>query len=359
MITCSFEQIAHLPVQRSYRSLRIGTQSIALDQQIELGEYGTIEVPKLADALHAHEQITNGRCYAQFAALAYSAGAEQALSFYFPLTNALSEQQRPEFFRLIRRILSKAQLNIRLIGAKKRDISQQLPSDTRALIAGHLAELFFYRQDILEQLLQQALNFLLYPDMAAFQADGGVSGGNFTPSRQAIQLLVSRLYEGFNQAQPGTAPFLHEFGHMLDYFHPHNPRISKSRGFLPGMLPEDGAIYTPQARQQFIAGKRLELQRYLRYHHQPQNGSPQPIGHPYVFQNDSEFIAGYLEMFFRNPHYFAQQNPELFQGFALLFRQDPRQAWQQDYQTYVQANQQFYRGSQSVRQPGLHIPEEA
>jgi len=71
------------------------------------------------------------------------------------------------------------------------------------------------------------------------------------------------------------------------------------------------------------------------------DGDPLSIGHPYVFQNDTEFIAGHFEMFFRNPHYFAHMNPDLYQGFALLFRQDPREAWEQDFPFYIQQNRGF------------------
>jgi len=125
-----------------------------------------------------------------------------------------------------------------------------------------------------------------------------------------------------------VAPFLHEFGHMLDVCDAGTGGMRRSEGLLPGLSPSDGAIYTPEARRLFLKGKRLELERYLRHHNTLTlaRGEPPPIGHPYVFQNDTEFIAGYLEMFFRNPHAFAEQYPDLYEGFMALFRQDPRRA---------------------------------
>jgi hypothetical protein len=62
-------------------------------------------------------------------------------------------------------------------------------------------------------------------------------------------------------------------------------------------------------------------------------------------------------MFFRNPHYFAQMNPDLYQSFAHVFRQDPRQAWQQDFPFYIQQNQDFYlKSGEKPPMPGITIP---
>jgi hypothetical protein len=47
-------------------------------------------------------------------------------------------------------------------------------------------------------------------------------------------------------------------------------------------------------------------------------------------------------MFFRNPNYFADLNPALYQAFVELFGQDPRRAWTQDYPHYVNDNRSFY-----------------
>jgi hypothetical protein len=106
----------------------------------------------------------------------------------------------------------------------------------------------------------------------------------------------------------------------------------------------------------FLKGKRLELERYNRLVEGEPPADPLPIGHPYVFQSDTEFIAGYFEMFFRNPHYFAAQNPDLFQAFALTFGQDTRTAWAQDFPFYIEQNRGFYLSGKRPAKAGLTLP---
>jgi hypothetical protein len=105
----------------------------------------------------------------------------------------------------------------------------------------------------------------------------------------------------------------------------------------------------------FLKGKRLELERYNLLVDGAPPDDPLPIGHPYVFQNDTEFIAGYFEMFFRNPHYFAAQNPDLYQSFVDTFRQDPREVWGADFPYYVEQNRGFYLSGKQPPKPGLTI----
>ncbi|HYN87364.1 MAG TPA: zinc-dependent peptidase, partial [Ardenticatenaceae bacterium] len=208
-------------------------------------------------------------------------------------------------------------------------------------------------------LLGTPRQFRLYTSGLAFAEDGRVAVGEYDPKTGRVGLLLSRLFEGFNGPTPGVAPFLHELGHMLDYFDAARGVASRhGSGFLPGMRPEDGDLYTPEARALFVQGKRLELERYLRlWHGRGTPSTPLPIGSPYVFQNDSEFLAGYLELFFRNPHYFAAQNPDLYQAFVSLFRQDPRRSWVEDFPFYVEENRDFYlRAPRRPPPPGLFLP---
>jgi hypothetical protein len=108
----------------------------------------------------------------------------------------------------------------------------------------------------------------------------------------------------------------------------------------------------------FVKGKRLERDRYLaRYTGLAAPADPLPIGHPYVFQNDTEFIAGYFEMFFRNPHYFASSNPDLFEAFVEVFGCDTRRAWERDFPFYVDENRKFYRSGQRPWPPGITLSE--
>ena len=73
---------------------------------------------------------------------------------------------------------------------------------------------------------------------------------------------------------------------------------------------------------------------------------------------DTEFAAGYFEMFFRNPNYFAAQNPDLYQGYVELFNYDPRRAWKEDFPFYVTENRNFYLVSgQRPWTPNLTVPE--
>jgi hypothetical protein len=145
---------------------------------------------------------------------------------------------------------------------------------------------------------------------------------------------------------------------MLDHFDAGAGKMGRATGLLPGLSPQDGPLYRPAARKLFISGKRLELERYLGLRRETaQPGNPVPVGHPYVFQNDGEFIAGYLEMFFRNPHYFAAQNYDLHQAFVELFGYDPREAWDEDFTFYVDQNRKFYLSGQQPAPPNLTIPE--
>jgi hypothetical protein len=359
MLDLPFARSRNKRVNSTPLGLELDGQLLPSDETVDFGKpVGATSVRELARAAAAHTRLTSV-CHAQLAALAYAAGAPRALDWYFPLTRALETDELAEFDQLLADLVRHLGLDVRLIGAGGADISAELPTDSRAIVAGHLAEIFFYRRDILDRFLSTPRHFRLYATTQAFKADGGVAGGDFSPEKECIQLLLSRLYEGFSGSTPGVAPFLHEFGHMLDFFDAGSGGIGRSEGLLPGLRPSDGMIYTPQARRLFLKGKRLELSRYLRHHDTLTlpPGEPPPIGHPYVFQNDTEFIAGYLEMFFRNPHAFAEQNPDLYEGFMELFRQDPRRAWEADFSYYIDENRRFYASGQRAWAPGLSVPE--
>jgi hypothetical protein len=294
--------------------------------------------------------LTHGACQPQLAALVYAVtGHPRALDHYFPLARLLAPPERDAFDELLRATAAHPQFAA----------SGAALGGARQLVAGHLAETFFFRRDILDRLLSAPLRIDLYPTPAAFAAAGGAAGGSFNPQRGAVQLLLARLYEGFDGAWPGVAPFLHEFGHLLDFFDAATGRMGDSRGLLPGLSPRDGAIYTPQARALFLRGKRLELERYqAACARRPGPADPLPVGHPYVFQNDTEFCAGYFEMFFRNPHHLAAHNPDLHAAYAALFGYDPRRCWPQDFPFYIEQNQAFYRSGQRPWPAGITVEAE-
>jgi hypothetical protein len=348
------QPLIFIPTGKQARGLSLNDEN----QTIDFGEpIGVLQVRDLREAAFHYRKVTDGKCHPQLAALVFQVTHQpRLLNTYFPLTKILNANDQGEFYRLIQYIIRQSGFDLWLVDEHGLDRASQMPAHIVYLVAGHLAEMFFYRRDILECLLSTPRHFWLYTTPEAFKKAGGVAGGNFNPTTGAVQLVVSRLYEGFNAKTPGVAPFLHEFGHMLDYFEAGEDKITNSRGLLPGLHPDDGAIYTPDAREAFLKGKKLELERYLRFYNRTYHpGDPLPIGHPYVFQNDSEFVAGYLEMFFRNPHYFAAQNPDLYQGFALLFQHDPRPMWTEDFPFYIEQNRGFYLSGQRPGKPNLTV----
>ena len=319
-----------------------------------------IQVPphSIEEAHKRFEQLTNDQCQPQLGALNFDVtGDVRALDHYFPITKMLSDTEIESFYQLVTHIAEHPNFDIQLIGSDTKNLTDQLPNSARHLVAGHLAEVFFFRQDILQRFLHTPRHFQLYTTFEAFHQDGGVKGGCYNPNRECIQLVLSRLFEGFNGATPGVCPFLHELGHMLDHFDAGIGSMKRAEGFYPGLRASDGDVFTPSARDAFIKGKRLELDRYLAR----QTGDlsqPMPIGHPYVFQNNGEFAAGYLEAFFRNPNYFASQNPDLFAAYQELFDYDPRKAWKVDFPNYVKKNRDFYTSGEKPPKAGLTIPEE-
>src|SRR5262249_49914517 len=84
-------------------------------------------------------------------------------------------------------------------------------------------------------------------------------------------------------------------------------------------------------------------------------GDPMPIGSPRVFQCDHDFIAGYLEMFFRTPHYFAAQNSTLYEAFCILLHQDPREYLPYDFSQYVDHNRAAYAASVDLPPVGITV----
>ena len=312
----------------------------------------------IEEASQRYALLTNNQGKPQSGALNFDVtGNPRSLDFYFPIINMLSDPQVDSFYQLVQSIAQHPNFDIQFMGAEKTNITDQLPNSARYLVAGHLAEVFFFRQNILERFLFTPRHFQLYTTLEAFHQDGGVMGGCYNPAREAIQLVISRLFEGFNGDKPGVCPFLHELGHMLDYFDAGSGSMGRAEGMYPGLSPNDGDVFNPRARDLFLQGKRLELDRYLARHHGDLS-QPMPIGSPYVFKNNGEFAAGYLEAFFRNPHYIASQNEILFQAYVELFGYDPRNAWKEDFPHYVKKNRDFYLSGKQPPKTGLSLPKD-
>lgn len=357
----NFNQIRNRQVRIHNNSLEIGETHFRFDESLNLNQsLGVVSVQSILRAAEQFVGLAQGACPVQFAILAFTTTSNhRALDFYFPITQIRIEPEIESFYQFVRSIAGHPHFDLQLIGERRANLTAQMPSGIRQMVAGHIAEVFFNRRDILERFLAAPRHIQLYVSPRAFEEDGGVAGGDYNPQRGSIQLVLARLFEGFFGETAGVCPFLHEFGHMLDDFDTTTGGLGRSEGLLPGLSPRDGSFFSPSARKSFIAGKRLELERYLaRYEGIAKATDPFPVGHPYVFQSDGEFIAGYFEMFFRNPNYFATQNPELYAAFMDLFGYDPRKAWKQDFPFYVNQNRNFYFSGQQPWEPHLTIPND-
>jgi hypothetical protein len=352
-----YKQVHAVRLIDEFEQIRIDDAPIDITVPLTFEDHpDEISIDKLVRSIYRIRGFTSDTCHPQLAFHIFTVTHRPSyMECYFPVIKSLNKESTRRFYEAISRAMVHQGFDLQLLDKRRNNFIATLPA-LGYLVAGHIVELFFYRQDILDRLLNSTIHILLYIDQDSFKADGGVAGGCYNPERKCLQLVVSRLFEGFNQPTAGVCPFLHEFGHLLDFFDAGTGKADAvSSGWLPGMRSSDGDIFTPEARETFIAGKQLEIQRYERQVKKPNGSDPLPIGHPYVFQSNSEFIAGYLEMFFRNPHYFATQNPDLFDGFARLLKQDPRQYWQADFPFYIQQNRDFYLSGQKPPIHGLTL----
>lgn len=322
-------------------------------------ELGEIPVSGLLEAAVVYQRLSGGSVQPPLAALVFdTAYNPRALDYCFPLHRLLTAEQQRAFEVVIQTISQNPNFNLQLFGPQRRILTEQMPVSTRFIVAAHLAETFFFRPDILARFLSQPRHFLLYTTSEAYKTDDGLAGGQYHSEREAVQLVWSRLFEGFYSPMPGVAPFLHELGHMLDFFEPRTGRMRReSDGLLPGLRPTDGEIYTPRARELFLRGKHIELARYQAVL-TGDLGGVLPIGHPYVFQNDTEFCAGYFEMFFRNPHYLASLNPDLHNAYKTLLAYDTCKVWEKDFDFYINTNREFYLSGQTPWPTHLTIPSD-
>jgi len=357
----SFHRLRNQSVRIRDQHLDIGNTSFQFDDQLNFdGPLGVVPVQSILAAAEPFVRLTQDNCPLQLGLLAFTVtGRYRALDFYFPITQMLNEPEIDRFYQLAQSIAAHPHFDLQLLGERRADLSTQVPSGIQQVVAGQIAEVFFYRGELLERFLATPRHIQLYATSKAFEQDGGAAGGDYNPQRESIQLVLARLFEGFLGETAGVCPFLHEFGHMLDHFDAATGRMGRSEGLLPGLSLRDGSLFNPRARTLFIKGKRVELERYLaRYQNLSMDTSLLPIGHPYVFQNDGEFIAGYFEMFFRNPNYFASQNQDLYTAFVELFGYDPRDAWKQDFPFYINENRNFYFSGQRPWTPHLTIPND-
>jgi hypothetical protein len=356
------DQYWYFPVAEVPGGLAIGHELLRPAMGIQGGAgVGFVSGLDLWSAVSEYQRRVRGLYRPQLAALMFRVTRRvQALRGYFPLLRTLNQSETADFFELVEAIAAQG-LEIHLYDDGPLGSIREVPllSDALHLIAGQIAEIFYYRLDLLERFVATPRRINLFLSQSAYQAAGGVSGGCYRPDDESIYLVVSRLYEGFYSLEPGVAPLLHELGHMLDCFNPGTERPGPARGVFPGLHPADGALFTSEAYEAFIRGKQLEMSRYERVCLQQRDSAEEPLGHPYVFQNDGEFLAGYLEMFFRNPHAFAARNPSLYAAFANLFGQDPRRWRASDFPFYLEQNRAFYSSGSVPAPHGLSLPPPA
>jgi hypothetical protein len=318
----------------------------SFDAVIDLGEtFGRVS----RDDLYAAAERFRSQGYAtetpQLAFLAFALTRNVAtLNHYFFLSRGLDDISMRRFYARAAQIGMHDHLQVSVFDDQGTEID--LP-EIRFLIACHLTEIFYGSPEILDWLLRVKCRFLFYKTQKAYADAGGVGGGCYRPDKNAIQMLLSRLFEGYSEKEPGVAPLLHELGHMLDH-------SSGALGLLPRMNARQKVIFDADMRDLFTRGKQIEAGRYeLLRLGKAHRGMPVPIGGPYTLSNNGEFIAGYVEMFFRNPHYFEKNNATLYEAFRRVFNIDPRAFWKRDFQRYINENRDAYARKNSL--PPLKI----
>lgn len=332
MTTYAYQPIAHCAVNATPHTFTIGAQAYAADAVIATVHW-QVTVQTLRTRWHELVNYYGPGYCVPLAGLIFDTTAElTTLGHFLPLISHLEHSQRQEFRTRLTSMLADTRLQIVLLRART-----VIPAtlSMRALIAGQLLLCFWHRPDILEVIIASNPQFHLYTDSQSYARAGGVGGGCYSVETHRIMLPVERLYEGFFSPIPAVCPLLHELGHLLDGCAMRMQKTAVCRGELPGMTANELA--------DFGAGKRTEYTCYLAwYHGRPPAGGQMPLGHPYVFQTDGEFLAGYWELFWRNPHTMATVSPQLFAAFCGYTACDPRHFVATDYMGYVDGNREFY-----------------
>jgi hypothetical protein len=328
---------------------------------LDLGlPFGKVNINEIRSAAASWETFTKGEFKPQVALLVYAVTSEiRALDHYSVFCHSFDNAEMTTFYNKVQEYATHPNLRVALYDEESQFF--EVPH-IKLIVTIALMDIFYFQLELLDWLLQRPCHFHFFTTKDAYLKVGGIAGGCYAPNSNTILLQIARLFEGYYSPTPGSAPIFHELGHMLDYTHRNN-------GLVHGLHPYDGASYNAEARSLFLRGKRLELARYQTYCQQlhsvdlhplasPITEGELPVGYPYAFDGDDEFIAYYLQMFLRCPHYFATQNPDLYKAFALLFNQDPRKFWTQDYRFYIQQNRMFYLSARQTDEAQLTILED-
>ena len=346
------------PNKLQFDGIKIGDDiRIYLDEPLIIkGLPESISVDVLVNEVRQMETLSFNACKPQLAYYVFAITRRtRYMESYFPLVKSLTKAQRRQFHEMVCKLLLSPGFDLQMGGG---DIVK-VPA-TSYLVAGHIVEVFFYRPDILDLLMQGKLHIWLHKD-------GGVGGlkGCYDPKEGCVNLSLRALFSPFNQPTPWFSRFLFGFAHLLNHFDCLKlDQSSKAFGWLPGMrLPNelspspDGDIYTPGVRRAFNKGKQLEISCYQDLIQIGHLGAL-PLGQPHIFGDNREFLAGYFEMFFRKPHKFAATNPDLYKAFSMLLRQDLHQYWADYCPTYVEQADELYNNGRLPPPHGLTIEPE-
>ena len=312
--------------------------------ECEIHAQARVTVAALQQTLHAltDSGIENA---VPMALLLYVQSKElQTLQYFFPIITQLRGQRRQRWLHWYAQLLIHTPVDIAFI----RNDRHPAPLALRCMVVGQLVSCFVDRPDVLAAFVTTAPSFWLCADERSYQRVGGIGGGCYVDTEHRILLIADRLFEGYRAAIPGVCPLLHELGHMLDGT---NRRL-RAEVFCRGDFP----LMTRAHQSAWRRAKRDEVQQYEQYRTNSAIIGRAPLGHPYVFQTDGEFLAGYWEMFWRNPNAFARTAPELYLALTQYVNHDPR-AYTTDYRGYVEGNAAFYARGERAWPSDIRIDE--
>ena len=321
---------AHLPVVLHDSGMVIG-QTIYNTATVRITESASIGVSQLVTGWQSI------RMRMPLAGIVFQVSKElTSLGHFFPLIHTLDDAQRTEFRNRLNALLQSTDITVTYTTQTGLTTT---PLILRVMVLGQMISCFWGRPELIAVLQRTKPRIALFADHQLYERAGGVGGGCYLLHEHCIMLEANRLFEGFYTPTPNVSPFLHEFGHMLDGTHMRINQLPHCVGRLPFMQDRDLSFWQK--------AKYREVQCYTAWYHQrPPADGQMPLGHPYVFQNDGEFLAGHWEMFWRNPHAMAQQTPHLFNAFMFYVNQDPRTSLTHDYMGYVEGNRAFYQSGQ-------------
>jgi len=93
-------------------------------------------------------QLTRGECSPQIAALVFAAtNNPRALDWYFPIIHILDPAEIASFYQRVEEITRRPEFDLQLIGEQRANLTVQMPGGVSQLVAGHLAEVFFIREN--------------------------------------------------------------------------------------------------------------------------------------------------------------------------------------------------------------------